>query len=307
MLTPLVVGLLFFAYSAITALIVVNNSKIFDTATNAKFEIGNFEIQQIDEKTNSVKWSLKASQTQADQGQTQAKVTSPNLIFFNPLAKGAKTPQARFTITADFAYLDKAEQEVNLFDNVLLLTSDGKFQIRSGKLKFREELPVIVVSDNWTLSSDSGYVIGGQKGLIDKDFKSIVSQTGASLTKTKGSNPINMTADEITLESRGSQTVRAEGNAKLIISNTQTLIAHQIIINESGLVKANGAVNVKAQNLNCFSDHLVIKPNAGKTPQTALFTGRPHIIQGANTIYADTITYDFATKQAQIVGNVHSE
>jgi hypothetical protein len=84
---------------------VVNNSKIFDTATNAKFEIGDFEIQQIDEKTNSVKWSLKASQTQADPGQTQAKVTNPNLIFFNPLVKGAKTPQARFTITADFAYL----------------------------------------------------------------------------------------------------------------------------------------------------------------------------------------------------------
>jgi LPS export ABC transporter protein LptC len=307
MLTPLVLGLLFFTYSAITGLIAVRDTKIFETAPEAKFEIGNFEIQQIDEKTNTVKWSLKASQTQSDPGQTQAKITNPNLIFFNPPVNGSKHSQPRFTITSSSAYLNKAEQEVNLFDNVLLLTSDGKFQIRSGKLKFKEELPVIVVSDHWTLNSSSGYVIAGQKGLINKDFKSIVSQVDASLTKLTGSNPINMTASEITLESKGTQTVTAEGNARLILSNTQTLIANQIIINETGLVKANGGVNVKTENMNCFSDNLVIKPNATKSPQTAIFTGHPHIIQGANTIYADTITYDFATKRAQIIGNVHSE
>ena len=307
MLTPIILGLVFFLYSAISALIVVKNSKIFENVTDTKFEIGDFEIQQIDEKTNSVKWSLKADQTQSDPGQTEAKVTNPRLIFFNPPAKGSKDAQPRFTITSAFANLNKAEQEVNLFDNVSLVTSDGKYQIHSGKLKFREELPVIVVSDNWTLSSDSGYVIAGQKGLINKDFKSIVSQQQASLSKKSGSNPINITANEITLESGQTQTVTAEGNAKLIISAAQTLVANQIIINESGLVKANGAVNVQAENLNCFSDNLVIKPKADKSPQTAVFTGHPHIIQGANTIYADTINYDFATKQAEILGNVHSE
>lgn len=307
MLTPLILGLVFFLYSAISALIVIKDTKIFEGATDAKFEIGDFEIQQIDEKTNSVKWSLKASQTQSDPGQTQAKINRPRLVFYNPALAGSKTSRPRFTITSDFASLNKSEQEVNLFDNVVLLTSDGKYQIRSGKLKFREDLPVIVVSDNWTLNTDSGYVIAGQKGLINKDFKSIVSQNQASLSKASGSNPINITANEITLESHDAQKIIAEGNAKLIISAAQTLIANQIIINENGLVKANGAVHVQAENLNCYSDNLVIKPNSDKSPQTALFTGHPHIIQGTNTIYADTITYDFATKQAQIVGNVHSE
>ncbi len=307
MLTPLILGLAFFLYSAISALIVIKDTKIFEGVTDAKFEIGDFEIQQIDEKTNSVKWSLKASQTQSDPGQTQAKINRPHLVFFNTPLAGSKTSKPRFTITSDFASLNKSEQEVNLFDHVVLLTSDGKYQIRSGKLKFREDLPVIVVSDNWTLNTDSGYVIAGQKGLINKDFKSIVSQNQASLSKASGANPINITANEITLESHEAQKVIAEGNAKLIISAAQTLMANQIIINENGLVKANGAVHVQAENLNCYSDNLVIKPNPDKSPQTALFTGHPHIIQGANTIYADTITYDFATKQAQIVGNVHSE
>ncbi len=307
MLTPLILGLVFFIYSAISGFIVVKNSKIFEKTTDTKFEISDFEIQQIDEKTNSVKWSLKAAQTQSDPGQTQAKVNSPRLVFFDPPLKGSKTPQSKFTITAAFANLDKAEQEINLSEDVLLVTSDGKYQIRSGKLKFREDLPVIVVSEHWTLTSDTGYVITGQKGLIDKNFKSIVSQEQASLSKKSGSNPLNITANEITLESGESQKITADGNAKLIISATQTLIANQIIINESGLVKANGAVHVEAENLNCYSDNLVIKPKADKSPQTAIFTGHPHIIQGTNTIYADTINYDFATKQAEILGNVHSE
>ncbi len=303
MLTPLVVGLLFFAYSAISALIVVQNSKIFESTPGAKFEIGDFEIQQIDERTNSVKWSLKASQTQSDPGQTQAKINNPKLIFFDT---STNTHQARFTINSKFAYLNKAEQEINLFDSVHLLTSDGKYQIESNKLKFREELPVIVVSDGWTLSSKD-YKISGDKGLINKDFKSIISQLHASLSQESKSNGIKLSGDEIKLESHGAQTVTANGNAKLLISATQTLTANQIVIYESGLVKASGVVSVRTENLDCHSDNLVIHPKADKSPNKAVFTGHPYIIQGDNNvIHADTINYDFATKQADIVGNVHS-
>lgn len=308
MLAPLIVGFLFFAYSAISALLVINDTKIFEQVKKAPLQIGDFELQQIDQNTNSLKWSLKAKQTSADSKSNQAQINEVKLIFFDEANSTAKDPRAKFVITSKTAALDKNQEEVILKDDVVIKTSDGKFIIHAGKLRFKDDLPQLEVENGWRLDSSDGYTIEGAKGLINKNFKSIISQGNAKLVKIskKAGENINITGNEIFLDSASKQPVKARGNALLLISSTQTLRAVEIIIHDAGLVEAHGAVNVVADNLNCYSNNLVVKPNPDKSPKTAVFTGNPHLVKGSNTIYADTINYDFATKQADIVGNVHS-
>ncbi|MDA0772193.1 MAG: LPS export ABC transporter periplasmic protein LptC [Cyanobacteria bacterium] len=303
MLSPLLLGLAFFAYSGISGLIAVKDSKIFDQVTKAPLQIGDFEIQEIDSKTNKVKWTLNAINSESDLGQNQAQVQKPKLTFYNP---STGYDDAQFTITGEYAQFNKDEQEINLNDNVLLLSSDGKYILRCGHLKFQEQLPYLIVSDNWTLNSTDGYEVSGSKGLIKKDFSSIISQGNAKLTKGK-QDPLEIQAEKITLEPNESQTIIAEKSAFFQINATTTLTAGKIIINQNGKIEAESTVNAKASNVNCFSDKLIITVDAKKKPLEAIFTVNPYIIQGDNTIYSDKIIYDFNTEKASIIGHVHSD
>lgn len=308
MLAPLVVGFLFFAYSTISALLVINDTRIFEKVKKVPLQIGDFELQQIDQNTNALKWSLKAKHTSADSKSDQAQIDEVKLIFFDNSSAGSKENKVKFTITSQHAALDKTQEEVILSEDVVIKTSDGKFEIHSGKLRFKDSLDHLEVGNGWRLDSSEGYAIEGLEGLIDKNFKSIISQGKAKLTKLnkKSNETINITGDEITLQSNSKQSIKARGNAILLISQSQTLKANEIIIHDGGLLEAHGSVNVVTDNLNCYSNNLIIKPNPDKSPKTAIFTGSPHLVKGSNTIYADTINYDFASKQADIVGNVHS-
>jgi LPS export ABC transporter protein LptC len=303
MLSPLLLGLSFFAYSGISGLIAVKDAKIFDQVTKTSLQIGDFRIQEIDSKTNKIKWTLNAINSKSNLGQNQAQVQKPKLTFYNP---NTDYNDAQFEITGEYAQFNKNEQEINLKDNVLLLSSDGKYRLRSGHLKFQEQLAYLIVSNNWTLNSTDGYKVSGSKGLIKKDFSSMISQGNAKLTKGK-QDPLEIQAQQITLEPNETQTIIAEESALFQINETTTLTAGKIIINQDGSIEAESTVNAKASNINCFSDKLIITVDANKKPIEAIFTVNPYIIQGDNTIYSDKIIYDFNTEKASIIGHVHSE
>lgn len=304
MLSPLFLGLLFFAYSGISGLIAVKNAKIFNQVRETPLQIGDFEIQEIDTNTNQVKWILKAVNSQSDLAQNKAQVNNPQLVFFDP---DTNYQQIRFTITAKYAQFNKQEQEINLNDNVLLISSDSKYRLRAGQLKFQEKLPHLIVSQNWTLDSNDGYQISGGKGLIRKDFSSILSQDHAECRKESKTESLNIKAEQITLRPNQEEIIIAEKSAIFEVNPTTILTAEKIIISKDGGIVAEQAVNAKSNKINCFSEHLVISLDSKKKPQQAIFTQNPYIIQGLNTIYADKIIYDFTTEKASILGNVHSE
>jgi lipopolysaccharide assembly outer membrane protein LptD (OstA) len=303
MLSPLLVGFLFFVFSGISGMITVKDSEIFEKTEETPLQIGDFEIQEIDTKTNRVKWILNAVNSQSDLTQNQAEVDKPKLNFFDP---DLDYQQLKFVITARRASFDKAEQQIILRDNVSLETSDLKYHLHAGHLKFNEQQPYLVVSQNWSLDSTDGYQISGSKGLIAKDFSNIESQGGAELRKTKDGQ-VNLRAHKIYLEPNTKTPITAEQSAVLHIDDKTDLRAEEIIITDLGAVLANHAVNAKSAKINCFSDHLEIEVDAKKKPLRAVFTKNPYLIQGINTIYADTIIYDFATGKASVIGNVHSD
>lgn len=295
MLTPIFIGLAFFFYSAISALITVNTTDIPDDFDNVNVEISDYQIQQIDEKTNQVKWILNAEEAETSTNDTEAKIHNPSLIYY----EGAKP---KFTITSVNAMLDQKNQQVTLNDNVILKTSDGKYTIRAGEMYFKESNPYIEFSKNWKIENNEGYKIDGLIGMVSKDFNTIISKQNAKLNK----DTIDIFGDEIRLDLNSSEPVKAYGNAVLKISEEQKLYADEIKISNNGNVKANGDVNVKTTEIDCFSNHLDITAKANKNPKLAVFTGDPHIIQSGNSIYSDKIIYDFDTKQASMEGRVHS-
>jgi len=295
MLTPILIGLAFFFYSTISALITINTTDIPDDFDNVNVEISDYQIQQIDEKTNQVKWILNAEEAETSTGETEAKIHHPSLVYYD----GSKP---KFTITSVYAQLDQKNQQVILNDNVILKTSDGKYTIRAGEMFFKESDEFIEFSKNWKIENHEGYKIDGIIGMVSKDFNTIISKQNARLNK----DSTDILADEIRLELNSSEPVKAYRNAVLKISEEQKLYANEIKISSNGNVRAEGAVNVKTSEIDCFSDHLIITAKPNKSPQLAVFTGNPHIIQSGNSIYSDKIIYDFDTKQASMEGGVHS-
>jgi LPS export ABC transporter protein LptC len=295
MFTPIFVGLAFFFYSAFSGMMTVNTTEIPDNATTVNLEISDYQIQQIDKKTNFVKWALNAEKAEATRSDTQAKISNPSLIYY-------EENKAKFTIVSKTAQLDQANQEVHLRDQVVLKTSDGNYTILAGTMDFKEKDEFISFGDNWTILNNEGYTIEGLEGKVNKDFSIVISKNNAKLNK----QDINLKSDHIRLELKSKDSVQATGNSVLEINSEQKLFADEILISEFGRVRASGQVNVKTPELDCYSQKLEILPNADKSPKTAIFTGNPYIVQSGNSIYADKISYDFATQKTSLEGRVHS-
>ena len=297
MLAPLVVGVLFFVFSAIWAFYKVETSVLPEDFQEVNLKITDYQIQQIDEKSNTVKWVLKAEQAETSTDESQAEITKPQLKFFD-------NAKEKFTIDGDFANLDKAKQEIVITENVTLKTTNSNIVINTNKMFFSEDNPFVEFSDQWKLLNKQGYLISGLKGKLSKNHDTIVSVGNASLSK-QGDN-FKISADSITLELASATPVKARSNAILDLTQAQKLYAGSIDIASDGGIKANTNVKVITPTLECYSTNLKVIPKADKNPQLAIFTGNPHIIQGGNKIYADVIKYDFDTGEAHIEGNVHS-
>lgn len=299
MSAPLIVGFLFFIISFISAFITIKNTKLPDDFKKVSIDVNNYQIQQIDEKNNQIKWILNAKSAKASTDETKAQITKPKLVFFS-------NGQEKFTIIANFAELDKAKQEVKLFEDVVLSTSDASYTIKASEMFFSESNPYVEFAGNWNIENKSGYQISGTTGKFSKDQKSIISENNAQLTKTDSKQNLKLLANKIVLEPGNPEPIKAFDHGQLIISTTKNLKAQKIFIQNSGLVKAFDSVQVSTENMVCYSNNLEILPNADKSPRQAIFTGNPHIIQEQNSIYSDKIIYDFATNAASIEGNVHS-
>ena len=297
MLSPLLVGILFFVFSTISALVAIETTELPTDFEEVSLNITDYQIQQIDEKNNSVKWVLKATNAEASADESKAQVTKPQIKFFD-------AGKEKFTIDGDTADLDKAKQEIVISDNVILETTDGSVKILTNKMFFAEENPYVEFSENWQLKNDKGYIIAGLRGKLNKKSDVIISQGKASLTK-KIDN-LNITADTITLDLKGATPVKARTNAILSIGSDKKLFSDTIDISSSGAVKADGQVQVVTPSLECYSAQMQIIPKADKNPQKAIFTGNPYVIQQGNKLFADRIIYDFDSGEAHLEGSVHS-
>jgi LPS export ABC transporter protein LptC len=297
MLSPLVAGILFFIISAISAFYTVQTTVMPKDFKEVSLNITDYQIQQIDEKTNLVKWILKAKSAKASSDESQATVIKPQIKFYD---KGIE----KFTIEGESANLDKANQEIILHKNVILKTSDKSIEIISNKMFFSEENPFVEFSDGWQVSNDKGYVIAGNKGKLSKAKDLIVSEGNASLKKLE--DQLNLQADTITLELKSDTPVKARSNAVLNIGLDKKLFASSIDIKSNGALNATGAVKVVTPSIQCYSNNMVIIPKPNKNPKTAIFTGNPFVIQDGSKLYADKIEYDFDTGEAHLIGSVHS-
>lgn len=295
MLTPILIGLAFFFFSTISALITINTTKIPENFSSVNVEISEYQIQQIDENTSQIKWILNAKKAKARSDESEAQIIDPSLVYY-------EAGKPKFTITSTHAILNKKEQEVELTDNVVLKTSDGNYTIKAGKMFFKEADDFIKFSENWDIENHQGYKIDGQIGKVSKNFQIIISQGNSQLKK----GDLNISGEEIRLDLNSSEPVKAKNNALLKISEDQKLYANEIKIYENGRVQAQGNVNVKTNEINCFSENLNIEPKIDKSPKLAIFTGNPHIVQTGNSIYSDKIIYDFDSKQASMLGGIHS-
>tara|TARA_B100001989_G_C24496395_1_gene442403 strand:- start:80 stop:976 length:897 start_codon:yes stop_codon:yes gene_type:complete len=297
MLSPLLVGILFFVFSAISALYTIKTTELPQNFDDVSLNITDYQIQQIDEQTNSVKWVLKAETAEASSDESKAEVTKPQIKFFD---NGVE----KFTIDGDTADLDKANQKIIIKNNVKLKTSDGAITITTNKMFFAEESPFVEFYDNWKVVNDEGYVIAGQTGKLSKKKDIIISEGDASLLKAK--DKLKITADQINLDMKDSTPVKARSNSILHIGVDKKLHADEIDIQTNGAVKANGAVKVLTPSIQAYSQRMQIIPKANKKPKTAIFTGNPYVIQDGNKLYAEKIEYDFDTGEAHLLGSVHS-
>jgi LPS export ABC transporter protein LptC len=296
MASPLLLGLSFFAVSAVFALISIKRTQVPQNFERVNFKVKNYQVVEIDRGTNNVKWSLNARSAETSPDELTAKVKDPTIKLF----EGGQSYE--YLITAESAFLNRTAKEVNLYDNVNLQNQDGRFLVKAGALKFADNSENISVDHDWKLSSKADYEISGEHGLISKDFKSVLSQGHAVLEKAD----INLKADEISLNSESDQAVTAQGNVVLKLDNNKALSAKKIIISKDGSVEAYGAVKVTTSDLTCFSDQLNIAPNHNKSPKLAVFSGNPHILKNHNMIYADSVRYDFQSQEALVEGNVRS-
>lgn len=299
MLAPVFLGLLFFTYCAISGFLAVQTTKLPADFKDVKLKISNYEIKQLGSKDSKSSWTLKSSKAYASSDESKATIIDPRLTFF-------ESGREKFRIASDLAYLNKLAQEVLLINGVTLKTADGKYNLNSGSLKFAEDKPFLDLKKDWTLASNDGSTISGNTGLVNKSFDSITSIGNASLTKKDGDKSIVIRAEKIELNSNAEIPITATSSAVLDIDQNQKLYASLIRIKKNGGVLANSSVRVVTKKMICQSNNLEIIPNENKNPKTAIFKGNPHITQNNHTIYADLITYDFATEAATITGNVHS-
>jgi LPS export ABC transporter protein LptC len=297
MLSPILLGLLFFLYSVSSAFYTVNTTKLPKNFDDLSLEIDDYQIQQIDEKNNSVKWVLRALKAKIAADKNSAEIINPKIKFFD-------SGKQKFTIDGKKADLDKAKQEIVVSEDVVLKTSDKKIQVLTNKMFFSEANPFVEFADDWKIINDKGYEIAGDTGKLSKTQDLIVSIGNASLLKAKDN--LKITAEEITLDLKSTLVIRAKTNSTLHLDSEKKLYANNIDINTSGAVRAQGSVKVKTPDLECYSESMRIIPKANKKPKTAIFEGKPYVVQQGNKLYADLIRYDFDSQEAILEGSIHS-
>lgn len=84
-----------------------------------------------------------------------------------------------------------------------------------------------------------------------------------------------------------------------IRANEQEFAENQVI--------AKGNVKVTYKDSVVFAPLATLFRDAGGSPQRAVFTGHPHLTQGANKIDADTLTFEVANSKIVASGHAHSE
>lgn len=298
MLVPFLLFILFFAYSTISALFTVKNSKIPKDFEKIDLEVKNYHLEQLDQHSKQKIWKLDAKSAKLDPKYNQAKIIGPTIEYYDK-----NSGKLKFLLSSDLADLDKETQAFKLSNNVQLHFNNNQYYLESGNLEFSEASQVFKTSNNWLLESESkGLIIKGSSGIINKDFKAFISEGSASLQKEK----YLLEANKISVNlAENNQTVDAEGNSKLNIQDKQiTLRALHIHLDPKGNLKARGAVNVITPKVTCFANNLLVKKI--NNTQIATLTGNPYVVRNGSKIFADEINYNFDTEEVTINGNVHS-
>lgn len=296
LLSPVIIGLLFFIYSSISALITISTAEVPEEFEKASVVIKNYEISEINRLTNKLKWRLKAKRADLDQDQKQGKVHE---VLITVYELGAE----KFTIKADYALMDNKQKSIRLYDHAQLNSSDGLHELNAAEIHFDENHTDIEVRGNWQLQKNGkdSTVVTGDEGFVSKDFKAIRSKGHASLSAAK----TKITADELLISK--DKPISARGAAQAKLENGTVVNAAEILIYDSGEVKARGSVAVNTRRVSCYAAEMLVEAGADRKPKLARFKGNPYIVQDGRTIYADSIIYDFTTEQAVIEGNVRSQ
>jgi LPS export ABC transporter protein LptC len=298
MLVPFILFILFFGYSAVSALLTVNSSKLPKDFEKIDLEVQNYKLEQLDQKSKQRLWKLNAKSAKLDPKYNNAEIVEPVIEYYDK-----DSGKVKFLLSSDTASLNKQTQAFKLFKNVQLHFNDNQYYLESGNLEFSEQSQVFKTSNNWSLESLSkGLMIKGSSGVINKDFKTLISEGSASLTKAE----YLLEADKIAVNlTENSQTVDAVGHSKLNIRNRNiTLRAQQIHLDPKGNLKANGAINILTEKVSCFANNLLVRKI--NNIQIATLTGNPYIVRNGDKIFADEIDYNFDTEEVTIKGNVHS-
>jgi lipopolysaccharide export system protein LptA len=159
------------------------------------------------------------------------------------------------------------------------------------------------VRGDWQLKKNGKEpaIVTGDEGFISKDFKAIRSKGHASLSQ----GTTKLTANELVLSA--DKPITARGNATAKLANGSIVNAAELLIYESGEVKARGSVAVTTSKVVVHAQDMLVEAGADHKPKLAKFKGNPYIVQDGRTIYAESIIYDFSTEQAVIEGNVRSQ
>lgn len=301
MLTPLILGLTFFAFSVIAGLLTVSQSQLPTDFKSLKLELSQYEIKQIDPKTNKIKWILRANKSQANTDESKAKIVDPQLVYYQGDKPG-------FFVKSKTAYLNNENQEVQMSGSVKLVSADSHYTVEAGVLLFSDAKDDIWVDQRWSLNLDDGYRITGNSGQIARDFKHVVSTGAAKLIKEDPKDPLNLSAAEIIVDSSKDKTsVEANQGASLLMSASRTLRANHIVIRDDGSVLASSQVGIFTDKLSCHSNLMRTIVDSERKPLKAIFDQSPYAIQNSKKIFADRIIYDFDTEQLTLEGRVHSQ
>jgi len=294
LLSPLIVGLLFFVYSSISALITFNTTEVPEEFEKAAVVVKQYEIREIDRKTNQLKWLLNAERAELDQEQKQGRVHKVKIKVY-------EFGQDKFTISANYALMNN--KSLRFYDGAQLVSSDAQHKLSAEEIHFDDTKTDIEVRGKWQLENmgTSPSVITGKEGYISRNFSAITSKGSASLSQ----GATNLSADELVIAR--DKPIVARGNASARLANGSVVNASELLIYESGELRARGAVTVTTAKVVVHAQEMLVEAGADRKPRLAKFKGNPNIVQDGRTIYADSIVYDFSTEQALIEGNVHSK
>lgn len=290
---PVVLCLGFVLFSSISALITIKTTPLPDNFEEVTAEVKNYTLYQLSPETNEKKWVLTGAKAKTNPD-------GKSVVVSDVLIEAFKHNALKLIMTSDTAIANEKTKEIRLEKNVKVTDPDHKFNLRSGGLKFSDDLDLLVDS-RWGLTTKQGYRIEGNRGIIDKSLTKIISTGNALVTKEK----LNLNADKIVF--KDDKPIIATGAAKLKLDDTKSLSADKIIFAQTGNVDAQGNVGVKTDKISCFSQKLKIIPDFNRAPKVAILSGRPYVLHNGKRIAANLIRYDFALNQVSAEGNVHTE